>query len=174
MLLFGQTATGQSNIEYRGSPPIICKFNAGLGIGTKNIGLLSSIMYSCDNMFYSIRYSMTSEFKLFGPVPEEQVWDLGFIYGTTLRWGSSSFSYGVGLSYVHQVRRGALLHSSSGFLEPDQYETIRQTGVGIPIQIEFTRPLFSFLGGGIIGFADINSVNSFAGIAAVIEIGKLR
>jgi hypothetical protein len=127
-------------------------------------------MYNDENSCYILRYSNTTEFNIFGPVPEETLWDIGLLYG----WNSRYFDYGIGLSYVNLTKRGVFLRHFNGFLSFDEYQKITLEKLGVPIQIELSGPWCSFFGVAIIAFANLNTVESFAGLVVAIEIGKLK
>ncbi len=157
-----------SNVTDQQAQINIYKLNVGSGFSSKNLLVfLSSLMYNDENSCYILRYSYSTEFNFFGPIPDETTWDIGLLYG----WSSRYFAFGIGLSYVNLTQRGVLLHN---LFFGGEYQKITLERVGVPIQIELSGPLFPFLGGAIIAFANLNTVNSYVGLVAAIEIGKLK
>lgn len=117
-------------------------------------------------------------------VPHEHTWEAGLLYGQTLSVGPGVVVVaGVGLGAVGGVRRGAFLRtereviSEGTKLTPplvahtDVHERNEILTIGVPVELSVTfRPL-SFLGIGIVGFANVNAAAPFAGAAAQVQVG---
>jgi|GEM_PF-988962 len=94
----------------------------------------------------------------------DELWDVGLLYGRAFVSGlvHASASAGVGL-VGGQTREG--IH--------DEGEALPTT-FGVPIAAElFFRPM-PVLGLGLYGFGNVNREESFAGITAAVQLGRLR
>jgi hypothetical protein len=94
----------------------------------------------------------------------DPLWDVGLLYGSPIVAGVLHASLGVGVG----VAGGETRESIHGDPQP------MPTTFGVPIEVQlFLRPL-PVLGFGLYGFGNINREESFAGVTAALQIGRLR
>ena len=101
-----------------------------------------------------------------GPVAVfgDELWDVGLLYGRGLISGLVQASVNAGVGLVGgRTREG--IH--------DEGEALPTT-FGVPIAVElFFRPA-PVIGLGLYGFGNVNREESFAGITAAVQLGRLR
>ena len=166
--------TASEDIKPKEVQPSLYRLSIGIGVGTLDDGEAASFTYSFNDQCILLRFVQTSEFNMFGPKPDESIWDISVLYGCSARWGNWYSSVGTGIGLVHSVQRGKLLRRSDEFLGSDEYESIERSVVGLSIQVEISEAPFPFMGLAIIGFANINGVRSYAGLTLCLQFGKLR
>jgi hypothetical protein len=94
----------------------------------------------------------------------DELWDLGLLYGRSLVTGVVHASFGAGVGVVGGETRESI-HGDSESLP---------TTVGVPLELQlFLRPL-PVIGIGLYGFGNVNREESFAGVSAAIQLGRVR
>ena len=156
------------------SKPNLSWLNLGLGVGSIGLSAGASFSYNFGSSLISIRSVANSEFKIFGPSPSENVWDLGVLYGRSAKASYGVASISGGIAIVGGVRRGRYLGSTGGFFSSDKYESLTFSTIGIPIEGQLFWTPFSFFGIGIYGFGNLNPEQSFAGALLCLEFGEVR
>ncbi|MHB2148479.1 hypothetical protein ACX8XP_05435 [Calditrichota bacterium LG25] len=147
------------------------------GLGSNDGGLTFGVNFSgqSKNNILSVRYVIVQEFQLLWPdLPEENVWDVGLLYGKSAKASYGLASIAAGIGVVGGVRRGDKIGSSGGFFEETYYEKLTFLTVGVPIETQLFWTPFSFVGIGIYGFANLNMEKSYWGGLFSIQFGKLR
>lgn len=135
--------------------------NNGLGGSTSGFSMVAGFNFQTKRNLISLRGVHA------GDLLDDQIWDVGLLYGVSSLAESYHASLSAGLGIVGGTRQSGGIFSS----EPD--ENIPVT-VGFPVQVQlFWRP-HPVVGFGITGFANMNEEQSFAGIAAGLQIGKLK
>jgi hypothetical protein len=94
----------------------------------------------------------------------DELWDVGLLYGRALVSGLVHASAGAGVGLVGgRTREG--IHDDGEALP---------TTFGVPIAVElFFRPA-PVIGLGVYGFGNVNQEESFAGVTAAVQLGRLR
>jgi hypothetical protein len=166
-----QTAVSRNNGD------INLWISGGLGVAVGNFagessgpGLCASLSAQRGNELFTFRYSRGSDLSLFAS-PSESAWDFGLLYGriSNSKLGRASISGGIALAGV--TRRGRLV--SGGWFN-SEYEENTSILPGIPLQGELFFTPTSFLGVGVIAFADLNIRRSVFGATLGLTVGKLR
>jgi hypothetical protein len=93
----------------------------------------------------------------------DPLWDLGLVYGRRLVSGGVHASLGAGVGAVG----GETRESIHGDSEP------LATTFGVPIEIQLSLRPLPVLGIGLYGFGNVNREESFAGVTAAVQIGRL-
>lgn len=136
-----------------------------MGESTIGMSLIAGISYQFNAHILSLRGFQGSDFY------DDNLWDLGFLYGRGYTWQNFHISSSMGLSVMggeRYIRGGGLINP-----EPAEYEPIDPAwGLAIESQA-FFRP-FRIAGIGLHGFAGVNGERSFAGVALSLQVGKLR
>ena len=136
---------------------------AGVGVGAfgeggSGISVTADMTYQRGPHLMVLRVTGLTDLNTRGG-PDDSVADIGLLYGrASTRTGSSvHFSAAAGLALI----------------ELDLPGTIIQHTVGVPIAVEATvnTPI---IGLGLKGIANVNSVQSFAGLFLVLRLGRLR
>lgn len=115
------------------------------------------------------RLSSTAE--VFGDV----VFDYGLLYGRMIGSGEGFVSVGGGLAFVE----GEFVDDGLSFCnffsqDCEPKETVKVQTVGVPLEVQlFWRPT-RFVGVGAYLFANLNTVASFGGASASIQLGLFR
>ncbi len=146
--------------------------NAGFGAASTGIGAGASISVPAGRTLFTLRVAYTEEFKIIGPSPKENAWDIGFLAGYLAENENGILSGSAGLSLVSVQRRGEFL-GSSGMFSSDYSSDIRTT-VGIPLEIQLIWTPIEFLGIGIDGFGNLNPEKSYAGVMLMLRVGRLH
>lgn len=131
---------------------------AGVGAGTRGLAGVAGAAYQFGGNLLAARGSGTVAF--FG----DPLWDIGVLYGRATRPGFVHLSVAAGIAAVGGERREGSL-----FDPPERIPTT----VGFPFQAELTFRL-PVLGVGLIGFGNVNQEESFGGVAAAIQIGRVH
>jgi len=146
----------------------------GVGtLGTADGGLVNinaSLNYSKNDRIFKFRGILAEELVVLGPRPNDEVWELGLLYGGHSTKGKVSVSYLAGISYTGGIYKGDLLDSD---MLNDYYEEITFETVGIPLEIQLDINALEFIGFSVTIYADINPDKSYTGINLNILIGRL-
>ncbi|MGC1392009.1 MAG: hypothetical protein WA816_13315 [Bacteroidales bacterium] len=125
---------------------------------------------------WKLRFIRESEFNLFGPVPGEKFYDIGFLYGRVSKSKIVRLSISGGLGLIGGVKRGAFLERNPGIyglFEFDSYKTEHILAPAIPIEIDLSL-ISRYIGIGLTGYANLNHEKSIAGFIIRLEFGKIR
>ncbi len=157
-----QSISGQSNtdttIQTEGNRYWV---NTGLGVGTNGMALIAGTHYQFGPNLLSFRGCVTTE------VLGDEFWDIGLLYG----WASSEYDYHISFSSGIAVMGGS---RSEGGLFSDTPREVISAQFGVPLEGQlFWRPSGNF-GLGLYGFANLNTEQSFGGLALSVQLGKLR
>lgn len=136
--------------------------NAGIGVGTPDIAGIVSVSYQfLGSNLLSLRGAVAAEF--FG----DDFWDIGLLYGRATTAQDYHVSISAGVAVIWGSR------SSDGlFSDTPHKEISRQFGFPLEGQL-FWRPS-RFIGLGLYDFANFNAERSFAGLAASLQVGRLK
>ena len=95
---------------------------------------------------------------------------VGLLYGRARSFGNRRLSVASGLSWI------CVSSPSEPIADPTQTGTVspHKDVIGVPIVVEASFTPSRFLGAGIQVFGNINSVESFIGMALVVKVGSLR
>lgn len=91
----------------------------------------------------------------------------GFLYRRVVAGRATQWSVGAGVSYVD-------FHICDDTPEEDGGPCPHRATVGLPLVVDVSRQLAGVLGGGVQAFANLNSEQSFIGLAVVLKLGDLR
>lgn len=148
----------------------------GGGVGALGIddgslfNINASINYSKHGHIFKLRAINTTEItllELFEPrQPNDEVWELGLLYGLRPFNDNANISFHAGISYTGGSYKGDRL--DSGY-----YEVLTFGTVGLPLEIQFNAKLLEYVGFSIILFADINPDKSYGGVNFCILLGQL-
>ncbi|MGD9706750.1 MAG: hypothetical protein AB7V07_03665 [Candidatus Delongbacteria bacterium] len=144
----------------------------GGGVGTMDTadgGLLdinASINYSKNDRIFKLRGIHANEMVLFGPRPNDEVWELGLLYGIRSTQGKASVSFLAGISYTGGIYKGDPI-------ENNYYEELTFETVGIPLEAQFDVNLLKYIGLSIMFYANINPDKIYGGVNLAILIGYL-
>ncbi|MDY0017813.1 MAG: hypothetical protein RBS89_08240 [Candidatus Delongbacteria bacterium] len=145
-------------------------FGGGIGaLGTADgrlININASLNYSKNDRIFKFRGILARELVILGPRPDDEVWELGLLYGGHSTKGKVSVSYLAGISYTGGSYKGDRL--DSGYYEELTFGTF-----GLPLEIQFNAKLLEYVGFSIILFADINPDKSYGGVNFAILLGQL-
>lgn len=136
--------------------------SVGLGVAdSPPIALATNLTYQFGANLVSARGTIVGEYCIENCDYEESFWDLGLLYGrsTMRKWVQASIAFGP-----------ALTGRQDHHIDPiaDEYTTI-----GLAGEMQLSAHL-AFIGIGLYGFANINSRDSFIGLALILQIGKLQ
>jgi hypothetical protein len=134
---------------------------AGLGAGSEDFAGSFNISYQTGANLFSFRLAATA-----GPLFDDGFSDVALLYGRATRMpgGRYQASAAVGLGVADGCRGGGV------------FAGCRETAsaIGLPIEVQaFWRPA-RFIGFGFYGFANLNHVQSFAGLTLGLQLGHLR
>jgi hypothetical protein len=130
------------------------------------VGINAFINYSKNDRIFKLRGINAAEMILFGPKPNDEVWELGLLYGLRSINGKVSVSFLAGISYTGGTYKGDKLDNN--FYEELKFET-----VGMPLEAQFDAKLSEFFGFSIMFYADINPEKIYGGVNLSIIIGHL-
>lgn len=177
--------------DYEGDP-VRVGFGVGAGMlagGTEGIALQAAVTLSKrENRALTIRVSGVSEVNLFGPRPDENVWDVGVLFGRQAKGKWAYASASAGLALVGGMRRGERTSppfecSGDGGLlgcmleaafTPVEYAEDPFYTVGIPVELDVGLTFSSRLGLSVTGFADLNPQRTMTGLSVGVVVGRLR
>jgi hypothetical protein len=136
-------------------PPIWAQ--AGIGVSTANLGGLLAVSAVKKRHLVSTRASFVAE-NLDGG--EDEAFDVALLYGRQFRSrGAFRPSAAAGIAYV----------------KCEGCEDGRNaTTVGLALSVEAALWPTSVAGVGLHGFGNVNSIQSFAGVAVTLQLGRLR
>jgi len=127
----------------------------GLGgghFGEVSLAALAGLARQRGPHLFALRSSVVTDF-------DDHVYDIGLLYGRGTR--------GQGTGGRRSVGIGLALVSVDGLTGEDGYT------IGVPLAVEMSRNGPN-IGLGVQGFANLNSVQSFAGAVVTIGLGRLR
>ena len=161
---------GQSPDGYSGGQWWI---NTGLGAGSGSglgggAALLEGNYRLSEHQLISVRATKTSDFQIFSP--SNEFTEVGALYGVIAKakYGYASASAGLGWAQYKDYVTYHNFFSGGG-----NETTRRQNTVNIPLEIQlFTTPT-PYVGIGLIGFSNINSVNVVSGAFLALQFGNL-
>lgn len=148
--------------------------------GDHGIGLAMMINYTRKSQRYAYSLRALSGAAIFRP---DAVFEFGFLFnkfieyehGGLLHGNKGLISLGIGAGVVTGTKRGKYIGPPDldNAASPSDYESTSFTTLGVPIEIQILLipPVFDF-GLDLIGYANINSVQSFWGICLCPRIGK--
>lgn len=148
----------------------------GAGPGTMDspnaslLGMNTSINYLKSDHIFKLRGIYTEEMVLYGPKPNDEIWELGLLYGRRTAGGKTGVSILAGISYTGGTYKGDRLDTDP-FSE--DYEELTFETVGLPIELQFDVNLLKFVGFSIMFFTDINPHTIYTGVNFSILIGYL-
>lgn len=146
------------------------------GIGTLNtadgnlLDINASINYSKNDRIFKLRGILAEELVIFGPRPNDEVWELGLLYGKRTTNGSLSLSFMAGISYTGGIYKGDPLGSD---MFNDYYEELTFETIGLPLEVQFDINALQYIGFSIMFFADINAEKIYGGVHLAILIGRI-
>jgi hypothetical protein len=121
-----------------------------------------------------MRFAYFEEFNIFGPTPNETLWDMAFMYGRFINGSHGIATFSGGLSLVGGVERGRFLYNTAGWFGPNVYESVHFATVGIPVEGQLLWTPGAHFGIGINGFCNLNPRKSFAGVLLCLKFGTFR
>jgi len=133
-------------------------------------GINASLNYTKNDRIYKFRSLLAAELVVAGPSPNDEIWELGLLYGLHLTKDEVSVSFLAGIGYTGGIYRGDRLYSDmfNVYYEELTYETF-----GLPLEIQLdinkTRPF----GLSLSAFGNINVEKSFAGLSLSLLLGRL-
>ncbi|MDY0017816.1 MAG: hypothetical protein RBS89_08255 [Candidatus Delongbacteria bacterium] len=130
------------------------------------VGINAFINYSKNDRIFKLRGINAAEMILFGPKPNDEVWELGLLYGLRSINGKVSVSFLAGLSYTGGIYKGDRLDN-------DYYEELTFETVGLPLEVQCDAKLSDYFGFSITFYADINTEKIYGGVNLAILIGYL-
>ncbi len=146
--------------------------NAGIGAASSGIAADAGISVPIGPALLTLHVAYTEEFKLLGPAPAENAWDIGLMGGIFRENRFWFVSGSAGVSIVSVRRRGEL-QSSSGWFSASYSSTVSTT-VGIPAEVQLFWTPIEFLGIGLTGFGNLNPEKSYAGVMLMLRVGRLH
>jgi hypothetical protein len=131
---------------------------AGAGLGSRGGAGVVGGAYQFGRNLLTARGAGTVAF--FG----DGLWDIGLLYGRASLPGLVHLSLAAGVAAVGGTRREESLFDPSERMS---------TTIGLPFEVQlfFRLPV---LGVGVYGFGNINDQESFGGIAAAVQIGRVH
>ena len=140
--------------------------NAGIGGSSFGFSKGVSFSYQTGKHLISTRYTYNGVYVF-------KAWEIGILYGRSLKTSLSLVSVSGGISIVGGIRRGKYLYTSF-WCHRRIYEKITFLTIGIPIVFQLFWTPASFFGIGIYGLVNLNPEESFYGALLCIQLGKLR
>jgi hypothetical protein len=130
----------------------------GFGFASRGPAAHVSGTYRSGGNLFSARGAGT--IAVFG----DELWDVGILYGRSLLAGVVHASAAAGGGLVGGMTREGV---------HDDPRPLQRT-FGVPIEVQlFFRPL-PVLGIGLYGFSNVNREESFTGVTAAVQLGRLR
>jgi hypothetical protein len=123
-----------------------------------------------------LRFIRESELNFLGPVPGENFYDIGLLYGRVTKSKILRLSISGGLGFLGGVKRGAFLERNQGIFGLfgyDQYEKEHILTPAIPVEIDLSLSS-KHIGIGLTGYANLNQEESIAGFIVRLQLGKIR
>jgi hypothetical protein len=131
---------------------------AGVGVSSEGIAIIAGLDRLNGNQLLSLRYGVAS--GLF----DDHVWDVGLLYGRASRSRLGFTALSAGIAVVGGQR-------CDGFLTNC---TPLSTTIGVPLNARAAWHAFPILGFELNVFANLNTQQSFVGVAAAVKLGSLR
>ena len=128
------------------------------------VSVILSYTQQHDSIYYTFRFIGNSEFGdvLAGPVPDEEYYSYGFLFGKGFSAKYAQIHFAVGVGITEGIRRGALIKSVPGLHGyTDYYERVAFRTPAIPLEIDLLVTLLKWGGVGITFFGDLNFVRSY-------------
>ena len=112
-------------------------------------------------------------------IPDEDINELGLLYGRAVRSEVFVFSAAIGVSYIHGMRRGALLGRAvhvtfDGGSVVETYEEHPFDTVGLPVSLQGSAQALKVFGIVLELFGNANPERSYIGAMLGIQFGHLR
>jgi hypothetical protein len=133
-------------------------------------GINASINYSKNDRIFKLRGILAEELVITGPRPNDEVWELGLLYGHHLTKGKVSVSFLAGISYTGGIYRGDRLYSD---MFDVYYEELTYETFGLPLEIQLDLNRARPFGLSLSAFGNINAEKSFAGLSLNLLLGRL-
>lgn len=131
------------------------------GLGTNSLGFIAasaSVSLQPEWGVLSLRGTANSE-DLFG----DEIWDVGLLYGRSVGLGDNvMLSGGAGIAVVGGSRGGGIFSERVGI----------PSVIGFPLEAQAMWQFLPPFGIALYGYADFNSVESFAGVTLCLHAGK--
>lgn len=134
------------------------------------VNINTSINYLKNDRIFKLRGIFADELVVLGPRPNDEVWELGLLYGRHSTKGKVSVSYLAGISYTGGIYKGDLLGSD---MLNEYYEELSFETIGIPMEVQLEINALQFIGFSVIMYADINLDKIYGGVNLSIIIGHL-
>jgi len=153
-----------------------------LGLGTRP-GVYAQSYASLQRgaFYYKIKNSSAQEIELFGDKPNPKVFDYALMIGKNFNIGNlHNFQLGAGLAFTGKVTQGKYLRSggqeNSGILlfGHSIYEKVQRNTIGLPLEAKYNFQLGSIIAFSLSANANINTIQSFAGLSVGTFIGRVR
>ncbi|TKC07925.1 hypothetical protein FA048_12225 [Pedobacter polaris] len=162
----------------------VSAFSVGLeaGVGTK-AGIYGQSYFSLqsDAYYFKMKNSRLGEIGLFGDKPTPKLFDYALMVGKNFNVGSiHNFQLGAGLAFTGKVTQGKYLRSggqeNSGILlfGHSVYEKIQNNTIGLPIEAKYNLQLGNIIAISISANANLNAMQSFAGLSVGTFLGNVR
>ena len=153
------------------SPPAVHVFaSGGLGGGTRDTASHLALSVNYGRSDFILRLAETSDFCIFSCTPEQTSRDIALLYGR--RYPASSgwlrAAAGLGRAQVGETSTCALDIFFCG------YTGTTSSTVGVAWQLDAVWAPLAVLGVGAGVFGNLNSSDSFAGLALVLHLGRVR
>lgn len=153
-----------------------------LGLGTRpGVYAQSYAAIKKGRMYYKIKNSSAQEIELFGDKPNPKLFDYALMVGKNFDVGNfHNFQLGAGLAFTGKVTQGKYLRSggqeNSGILlfGHSVYEKIQKNTIGLPLEAKYNFQLSNIIAFSLSANANINTIQSFAGLSVGTFIGKIR
>ena len=150
------------------------RVHGGIGYSTFGWALGVGGSYEIDDNLFSARYLYTEEFELFTPIPRQSIWEVGVLYGPTMRSRTSFLSIAGGVSLVSSTTRGKYLRNTNEFFLRRIHESVSRSTIGLPIEVQAFWTPSSFVAFGIYVFGNMNTQRSFGGALFCFQMGRWR
>ncbi|TCC86615.1 hypothetical protein EZ428_23175 [Pedobacter frigiditerrae] len=160
------------------------QFSLGLeaGLGTKS-GIYGQSYVALQNeaYYFKIKNSRVGEIGLFGDRPSPKLFDYALMVGKNFNVGSvHNFQLGAGLAFTGKVTQGKYIRSggqeNSGILlfGYSVYEKIQKNTIGLPIEAKYNLKLGNIIAISLSANANLNAIQSFAGLSVGTFLGNVR
>lgn len=160
------------------------QFSLGLeaGLGTKpGIYGQSYVSLQSEAYYFKIKNSRLGEIGLFGDKPTPKLFDYALMVGKNYNVGSiHNFQLAAGLAFTGKVTQGKYIRSggqeNSGILlfGYSVYEKIQKNTIGVPIEAKYNLQLGNIVALSLSANANLNAIQSFAGLSVGTFLGNVR
>jgi hypothetical protein len=141
----------------------------GIGAGTEGLAGLASLSLRTGLGDFTARFSGSSDgVQLFRP--SDDVSDAALLYGRTREGDSGWIRLSAGPAVVERQQVGVPTTCVLFFCD---YDVERTSTFGLALQVDSGTAPTRRLGIGLSGFASVNSLGSFAGVAVSLHIGRV-